>query len=151
MASAEPTQTAVDTSVLVAALTAWHHQHESARDLLDEVLRSRRVLISSRVLVETYSVLTRMPASFRLSAKDAFDLLSGTLEGRVEIVDLPAERTWQFLEGQAGRGVAGGSVYDAEIAEATAQGGARRILTFNRRHFSRVAPADLEVVVPGEV
>jgi len=44
--------------------------------------------------------------------------------------------------------VAGGAVYDAEIAEAAYRAGARRLLTLNRRHFERLAPEGLEIVEP---
>ena len=44
--------------------------------------------------------------------------------------------------------MAGGAVYDAEIAEAAYRAGARRLLTLNRRHFERLAPEGLEIVEP---
>jgi len=46
------------------------------------------------------------------------------------------------------RGIAGGAVYDAAIAHAAFGAGARTLLTLNRTHFERVAPAGLEVVEP---
>ena len=44
-----------DTSVLVAGFASWHESHAAAR----EALRCARVVAHS--LVETYSVLTRLP------------------------------------------------------------------------------------------
>lgn len=148
MVSPDLPKTAVDSSVLVAALTAWHKHHESSRKSLEEALQRGELLVTTRVLTETYSVLTRMPAPFRVSADVAHELISATLKSHVEVVELPVDRRWEFLGAVANEGIVGGAVYDAEIAWASARAGARRILTLNQRHFERVAPAELTVVVP---
>jgi len=138
---------AVDTSVLVAAFQPWHEEHVRARGALDRCLETEAPLIPSHALLETYSVLTRMPGAWRMASGDAFELIDRTLRGAAEVVSLGPE-TLDLLAGLSGAGVAGGAVYDAEIAETAARAGARRLLTLNRSHFERLAPAGLEIVEP---
>ena len=89
MPSAEAEATAVDSSVIVAALLGWHRDHGVARRLLDAALESGKLLVPSRVLTESYSVLTRIPPPHRLAPRAAMELLTGTLAGATTIVDLP--------------------------------------------------------------
>ena len=52
---------ALDSSVIIAALQSWHVQHSAARASLDAALGSDdEILVPSRVLVECFSVMTRM-------------------------------------------------------------------------------------------
>lgn len=141
-------RTALDTSVLVAALQAWHTEHERALAALGRALESPPVVVPLHVLVETYSVLTRMPRPLRLSPADAFSLLDRTLRDRCEVAGLGGGDAFGLLETLRDRAVAGGAVYDALIAEVAFGAGARRLLTLNPRHFARIAPDALEVVEP---
>lgn len=49
--------TAVDTSLVVAAFASWHERHEAARRAMDGGVR-----LIEHCALETYSVLTRLPA-----------------------------------------------------------------------------------------
>src|SRR5262249_42894530 len=51
---------AADTSLVVAAFASWHENHENARRALDGGLR-----LIEHCALETYSVLTRLPAPHR--------------------------------------------------------------------------------------
>ena len=63
---------AVDSSVLVAALLGWHEHHVAAFRVLDAVLAADDDLVLPvHALIETYAVLTRLPAPHRLSPKAA--------------------------------------------------------------------------------
>lgn len=141
------TVTAVDTSVLVAALLAWHESHEPARDALLDAFRDSLV-VPAPALAEAYAVMTRLPAPHRISPADACELLSGSLEQRAKVVGLSEKETWRFLHGNAGLGVSGGSTYDALILACARKGGAKRVLTLDRRDFQRLATGEIEVVVP---
>lgn len=113
-----------DTSVLVAALAAWHEQHEVARD----AVRGVRA-VPAHVLLETYSVLTRLPADHRLSplvAATAIDALPW------KVIALPPEHQSASIPRLARVGIAGGSVYDAQIA-LTAQHHGLTLLTRDTR------------------
>lgn len=143
----EPGPIALDTSVVVAGLLEWHEHYEESFWALDSVLEDG-VIVSSRVLIESYSVMTRMPAPHRLAPADALRLLTETLSEHATVADLPAEERWSFLAALAELGVAGGSAYDAEILATARHAGAKRLLTLNRRHFEPLAPPDLEVISP---
>lgn len=140
--------TAVDSSVLVAALASWHENHDEARAALERAMdRVGGLVLPADVLVETYSVLTRLPSPHRLAPVDALRLLEGNFAD-ARTVALAATDTWRLLRTLAPSQVAGGAVYDARIVAAAVKGGATRILTLNGRHFSRLAPEGLDVVVP---
>lgn len=97
-----------DTSVLVAALATWHAHHATARDAVHDV-----TAIPAHVLLETYSVLTRLPADQRLTpsvAAAANEALPW------EAVALPPDRQAAIIPQLGDAGIAGGSVYDAQIA-----------------------------------
>ena len=77
---------ALDTSVLVAAFQPWHDDHGRARGALDRCLEAETPLIPSHALLETYSVLTRMPGAWRMAPGDAFELIDRTLRGAAKVV-----------------------------------------------------------------
>ena len=127
---------ALDTSCLVALVSTWHEHH----DRVTRAVTSKRaavLLLVAHTLVESYSVLTRLPARHRLASSDALAVLRSNFgEKRV----LPSTDVWQLLEQAVDTGVAGGRVYDALIAWSAAQATPITLLTLNPRHF-----ADLDV------
>jgi predicted nucleic acid-binding protein len=104
----------LDTSTAIALVVEDHEAHATTL----EALRGRRLGLAGHAWFVTYSVLTRLPAGLRRSPADAIRLLAH---------DFPASR---FLgEGEsadlggelAGRGISGGSVYDALVGAAARQ------------------------------
>jgi len=142
--------TALDTSVIVAALLTWHEAHEPALRALVAAAASRRarLLVPAPALVEAYAVMTRLPAPHRVAPADALDLLAGSFQRRADVVALGDAETWQFLHETGGRGVAGGRTYDALIVRCAVKGGAVRLLTLDRRDFERLDLAGIELIVP---
>lgn len=142
---------ALDTSVIVAALLGWHESHAPALEALvgASAPRGYRLLVPAPALVEAYSVLTRLPAPHRIAPAQAFELLAGSFERRAAVVSLGEAETWGFLRTAAERGLAGGLVYDALILHCAIKGGASRLLTLDRRDFERLELAGIELVVPG--
>jgi len=116
---------AVDTSVVVPALSSWHERHEPCRTVLDD-----RPRIVGHALVESFSVLTRLPAPFRLPAPLASELLSSNFHQRALV--MTADEIAGFVAGLPDWGVVGGAVYDALIAATAAQAGAV-LLTMDAR------------------
>lgn len=144
-------RTAVDTSVVVAALVSWHESHHAARAALEQAMEGTPgIIVPVDVLVETYSVLTRLPAPHRLSPADAYRLLRENFH-RSKTTALLGKDAWTFLESLAATNVAGGTVYDARIVAAARKAGANRILTMNVRHFERLVPDGFEILVPGRL
>ena len=116
---------AVDTSVVVAGFASWHEGHRSAAAAL-----ARKPRVPAHVLVEAYSVLTRLPPPHRAPA----DLVVTFLAERFPDAPLvlPARAHLELLDRSARNGLTGGAVYDALIA-ATAQRAGATLLTRDRR------------------
>lgn len=66
---------ACDTSVLVPALVAWHSEHRETRSAVEEL-----DAVPAHVLLETFSVLTRLPSPHRFTAADAGALARHTYD-----------------------------------------------------------------------
>lgn len=64
-----PHATAVDTSVIVAGLLAWHQRHPEANAAIESVLVYGKAILPAPALVEAFSVMTRLPAPHRLSRR----------------------------------------------------------------------------------
>lgn len=116
---------AVDSSVIVAACAAWHESHASAL----RALRSRPRLVAHCAL-EAYSVLTRLPAPWRVPAP----LVTAFLEDRfpsdpLVLTPTALRRVVSELEQ---RGVSGGAAWDGLVALTAATHGAT-LLTLDRR------------------
>jgi predicted nucleic acid-binding protein len=142
---------AVDTSVIIAGLLAWHESHEAA---LSAMVTSRaapgaRLIVPAPALVEAYAVMTRLPAPHRLAPANAIDILAGSFEQTAEVVSLGEAETWRFLHEVARQGLAGGRTYDALILRCAQKAGATRLLTLDRRDFERLDLAGIELIVPG--
>jgi predicted nucleic acid-binding protein len=135
---------AADTSVIIAALLSWHERHDSARTALDRMLEENGLVLPAPVLLEAYSVMTRLPAPHRLSPSDAFELLRSTF-GSVSIVTLDEDEIWPLLERTATDGVAGGRTYDAHIMACARKAKAGRLLTLNPRDFDPLEVREIEV------
>ena len=145
------TPTAIDTSVVVAALLPWHEQHEPAAKCLRAQLGSAQELIlPATVLIEAYSVMTRLPAPHRLSAQSARDLLERNFRKTAHLASLSVDQIWNLLDELAARSIVGGAAYDAVILACARRAGAASILTFNRRDFERLGLGEIEIRVPGE-
>jgi hypothetical protein len=109
----------------VAALTAWHDNHETAARALAHV-----TALPAHVMVEAYSVLTRLPAGFAVPAAAAAEvLLRRFRDAPLRLPD--AERA--ALPGTlADAGVVGGASYDGLVGlESRANG--RVLLSLDRR------------------
>jgi predicted nucleic acid-binding protein len=95
-------------------------------------------MVPAPALIETYAVLTRLPPPYRLRPADAFALMEQNWS-QAEVAALGAADIWPHLRGLPEPGVAGGSTYDAGVAACARRAGVDVILTWNVRHFERVA------------
>ena len=137
---------AVDSSVVIAALLSWHEFHERAAKAMEKALAGRRLLIPFPTLLESYSVLTRLPSPHRLRPEVAHQLLHESFGG-ARVMALSSRKAWSFLAECVTTATAGGRVYDAVIASAALEAGARELLTFNPRDFEAFGDR-LSIVVP---
>jgi predicted nucleic acid-binding protein len=98
-------------------LSAWHEQHEAAAEALREVES-----LPAHVVVEAYSVLTRLPSGLAVPAAAAASVLTRRF-GRAAPLRLADGERATVLERLAAAGVSGGATYDGLVAlEASAHG-----------------------------
>lgn len=114
-----------DTSVVVAGLCAWHPDHEVA---LPEL--AGRPIVVAHVLVESYSVLTRLPHNQRVKPELAAAALAAAFAERAVAMTGPEVQT--LIDLLARSGVHGGAAYDAVIA-ATARRHELTLVTLDAR------------------
>jgi hypothetical protein len=87
-------------------------------------------VLPAHVLVETYSVLTRLPAGLAVPAGVASDVLTQRFDSKP--LALPDDERAGLIARLADAGVAGGAAYDGLVAlEAAAHG--HDLLTLDRR------------------
>ena len=116
---------AADTSLVVAAFASWHENHEAARRALDGGLR-----LIEHCALETYSVVTRLPAPHRTSSAVVREFL-GTRFPQ-PFLRLSAQAYRDFILGLPDYDVTGGAAYDALVA-ATAAACGLGLVTCDRR------------------
>jgi predicted nucleic acid-binding protein len=109
--------TAIDTSVVVAGFATWHEAHAAAAAAL-----ARKPRIPAHVLVESFSVLTRLPPPHRAAASLVASFLAARFADPPLI--LPAPEYTGLIEKATAAGLAGGAIYDALIAATVRTSGA---------------------------
>jgi predicted nucleic acid-binding protein len=108
---------AVDTSVVVAAFASWHEAHASAAAVLTRTPR-----IPAHVVIETFSVLTRLPPPHRVPA-DVVQAFLAKRFGDAPLV-LPPRGHMDLIETALREGITVGALYDALIASTVLHAGA---------------------------
>lgn len=141
-----------DTSVLVAGLVDFGPQSAPAQTLLHAVAERRLEKPSTawHCCLEFFSVATRLPPEYRLTAPDAVALLEEEVFARIAVHDLPPGARPAMLRAVALDGIGGGRIYDAHIAEVARAAGATVVVTDNRRHFLSALRYGLRVETPAE-
>lgn len=116
---------AVDTSVVVAGLASWHEGHTPARAAL-----ARKPRLPAHVALEVYSVLTRLPPPHQVTPA----LVVAFLEDHFPdpVLPYPAARHLSLLKEASEKGITGGALYDALVADTANHAGAT-LLTRDRR------------------
>ncbi len=115
MTARKPTATP-DTSVVVAGLCAWHPSHEFARAAL-----ARRPRVVAHVLLESYSVLTRLPPQQRVEPGVVRDALLSTFSG--EPIQLAPQHVARLIDLLGNNSIGGGATYDALVASTALHAG----------------------------
>lgn len=132
------TKTLFDTSVLISAFVVSHPKHQSCIPWLHQVKAEQvQGAIATHTLAETYSVLTRLPVSPRISPTLARRLIEENLK-EFEIAPLVAEDYFRVIDKMVTLNLAGGAIYDALIAQAAIKAKVNQLLTLNPEHFTRL-------------
>ena len=116
---------AADTSLLVAAFASWHERHDAARRALDGGLR-----LIEHCALETYCVLTRLPAPHRTAGAVAREFLQTRFPQ--PYLRLSPSEFKSFILGLPDHNVTGGTAYDALVA-ATAASCRAELVTCDQR------------------
>lgn len=144
-----PPLLALDTSCLVALVCGWHEHHAATLAAVDQRLDTGfQLALAAPALLETYCVLTRLPAPHRLSPIDALQLLRDNFQEQARTVVLGAEDYWALLRSGPDGGIYGGRTYDAVIAACARKARVQEILTLNLRHFESFADSSLLIRSP---
>jgi toxin FitB len=138
---------AADSTVLVAAVIAWHERHRAASAAIESALTRKTLVIPAPVLLETYAILTRLPAQHRLPHADAFHLLRSSFSS-ARVASSKTRDAWSALRRWSVAGIGGTDAHDAQIVEIAKEAGAKSLLTFRRVELERLAISGIEIVEP---
>ena len=129
----------LDSSVLIAALVESHARHGNAFPWLGRIRKAEvQGFIAAHSIAETYAVLSSLPINPRIAPSAAWALVEHSVLPFVQCVELSAEDVRSVIQRLSSRGLAGGVVYDALIAEAAAKAEADWLITLNLSDFKRV-------------
>ena len=138
----------LDSDVLVAALHPRHPAHQRAIPWLARAAEGDvRAVVAADSLAQVYRVLTTVSFGRRLSPELAASVIGTSIVSRCDVRALGARRNFACIRAASRRGITGGAVYDALIAEVGRAARVEAIVTFNVGDFRRVAP-DLTVTTP---
>jgi predicted nucleic acid-binding protein len=140
----------LDSSCMVALLCAWHAGYNAIlREIEQRFDRGEDLIIAVPALIETYSVLTRLPSPYRISPIQCERLLEASfMDNAADLVALDVAAYRMLLQSAATNMVAGGSIYDGVIYSCAVAAKADALLTFNERHFRPFADGSIEILVP---
>lgn len=130
--------TLFDTSVLVAAFQAQHEHHAPSLRAFSHATKENAVC-AGHTLAELYSVATRLPRPYRVLPEHALLLVDQVYE-RMKIVTLDGEDYHAMIRRAAAGQQPGGRIYDALLLACARKARARKIYTWNVRHFREIAP-----------
>jgi len=135
----------IETSVLVASIVASEPHHADCARLLDQ----GGLGLYAHGLVETFSVLTGGRKPFRLSPKQALEMVETDYLPCLRVTVLSATETLRAMRDCHSRGVQGGAIFDYLHLAAARKAQADRIYTLNASHFRAFHRAgDPEIVRP---
>lgn len=132
--------TALDTSVIVAALVRAHPHHDRARSWISPGKRGASV-IAAHALAETWATLTALPLEPRLTGEQAREMLL-RVRKRLTVIAMSDAIYRRSIDRCVARGLRSGAIYDALHLVAAEAHGASVFLTFNVGDFERLAEGD---------
>lgn len=129
----------LDTSAAIALVQMTNASH----DHVVEHVTGKTLGLAGHAMVETYSVLTRLPGAQRVGADQALALIRHNFPASHTLRD-PAGL--DALKSLNEAGISGGSVYDGLVALAAREAGVR-LLTCDRRALTTYARLGVQVMV----
>ncbi len=136
-----------DTTVFVAASLEAHVHHAPAKVALERICRGDDAgFTAGHCLAETFSVLSRMPTTPKLTPQDVLSILEANVIPHFTLIVLVPADYPQAVRQMAGRGLGGGRIYDLLHLSAARKQALDRIYTFNETEWRNLAP-DLESLI----
>lgn len=133
---------------MISAICSWHEHHDRTLAAVEARLgRGDRIAVAGHALAETFVVLTRLPAPYRLAPRDAWALIKANFVETASVTTLNGAGYVALLDRVASGGTSGGAAYDLIVALCAAQAGADTVMTLNPRQFDP-APPGVAVVDP---
>ena len=123
-----------DTSVLIASILVQRENHLKAKTAFSQAKLEKSACISAHSLAEVFNVLT---GRVLIPPEQARMLIENNFNG-VEIITLDALDYVRVLEKVSNRGLSGGVIFDALIAECALKIKAQILYTLNLKHFLRL-------------
>ena len=137
----------IDTSVIIAALVNSHPEHKRSVSWLQKAVNKKiQAFISVHSLIETYSVLTSLPLSPRISPELALELIKKNLLDNFKVVTYDKNDYMELLKNLRKNNISGGASYDGLILKAAGKIDLDKIITLNINDFIRISPPLLEKV-----
>ena len=138
-------KSAVDSSVIIAAINADDPDHESCTALFASGSRGAY----SHALSETFSTLTGGRLGFRVPARQAAGIIRDQLKPRLKLVSLDESDLIAAFEEADSRGIRGGAIYDYLHLFAARKAGAKDLYTLNQSDFLAFhRPGDPTIRIP---
>jgi predicted nucleic acid-binding protein len=139
--------TAIDTNVVVASLLSWHEFHDRAKAALAASrARGERLILPLPVMIQAFSVMTRLPPPHGLPSRPARDAMRASFHDVAEVAAPDADSGWRLVDDAIALRVQGGGLYDFQILECAARAGAEHFVTFDPEDFRRFGDRGVEIV-----
>jgi len=136
-----------DTNVFVAASLEAHPHHDPAKRVLQRVSRRDDAgFAAAHSLAETFSVLSRMPTTPKLTTTDVLAILESNIIPHFTFIALLPGDYPDAIRALTAKGLGGGRIYDLLHITACRKQAFDRIYTFNDSEWKNLAP-DLESVI----
>ncbi|MFI4956025.1 MAG: type II toxin-antitoxin system VapC family toxin [Gammaproteobacteria bacterium] len=131
----------LDTNVLVAAFVASHPHHSAAMRWFQLAEKKKiSIMVAAHSIAECYAVLTRLPLTPKISPADAYRILRDNSKKMGKLVSLDPHEYMDIAEDLSLLGLSGGIVYDAIILKTAQKHHAKKLITFNKKHFLQLSP-----------
>lgn len=138
-------KSAVDSSVIIAAINPDDPDHDSCAALLKSEVRCAQ----SHALSETFSTLTGGRLGFRVPPGQAAEIIRDHLKPRLILISLDESDLIAAFGEAESRGIRGGAIYDYLHLFAARKAGAKTLHTLNQGDFLAFhRPGDPAILLP---
>ncbi len=128
----------IDTNIFIAALHSSHPNNSIACSWLNHVLPKNEIIIAEHSILETYSVLTRLPVKWRLTPAETTLLIKNNIKDQIIVARFPNKNFMSWIDKVSVNNIAGGQIYDSYIIKTLTYAKVKAIATFNISHFSKL-------------